>query len=915
MKNAASLNPKFRILPTQSNVAFVRTALLPFGLAVGEASTIDQIISELFLAEDEWSKETAKLVAAIRFSTNDRSLFLSRKGSGDKRYLSAKAAFTRYFLRAATRSTPLGLFGSVGTASFQHTERLDAPQPARVSCILSGNAASQIAQSARSDGDGSPPVRDVAPWPNACPDLAFWLSQNASASPTTSAKLAAVRHELAAIEANPRSPDNATIAVRALASGIASENKVRDKGASEEWRPSVHTDSFHRSSFWLPKAFQAEALEAVRHLIRVTGRISPTLCAFTNAVEARFSGELVPLSQVCDARSGIGDATRIALRTATSKSKALDKFILNHIIDRRLETIDLTYAPDGDCDLSEYIPNIGSTLIAIRRSVSGGSHTTRLEGHIRSIHLGSQKAFVARHTGLDAAFDKVVSLLTNSVGDECITASVDFPAPASYVEVTRNAFNSEYVINLGDTYHGETFKTLQIDDLFVQVYEGRLRLLSRAMAAPVSVIVDNTAALPPSAPLAAKILFALGRPIEVGFEWPHSLHDRDRPRVKIGAIWIEPAAYHVPLEVRQQIGKASWSQRPAILQQFACTQGIPDIVSVGKDDQRISGRLSDPNTALAFASILNSDNRAAIYEPFVAQDSQAPFRLEGKSHNGEAILPFNVSVAREPSGLSPSVFSHATADPAHWYTLNLFTTPEGADRLICQLPTFLRDHGLADRWFYIRFANPHFHIRLRIELGAEISLDKVAAFGEFITKRQFASEWTLSPYIQERYRYAGAISMTAIHAYFKLDSQKAAVAISSFGGDDMNRLQILTYRIARMITDHKVNFDVNKLMQALIINRDRYRADRYTVARLARSISERIPANFADTENYSEFAMPAVLSLSAQLDQAAAIIGAVLHLSANRLLYDWSAESEMACFVAAERLVRREILSSRSVGI
>jgi thiopeptide-type bacteriocin biosynthesis protein len=240
--------------------------------------------------------------------------------------------------------------------------------------------------------------------------------------------------------------------------------------------------------------------------------------------------------------------------------------------------------------------------------------------------------------------------------------------------------------------------------------------------------------------------------------------------------------------------------------------------------------------------------------------------------------------------------------------------------------------GVARRWFFMRFADPGLHVRLRVQGDAaalrEGAMPLVAELSEGLLERRLISRATLDTYEREVERYGGAAGIEHCEAWFHADSEAAVAAIAA-GGD--------RWRTALAATDAAL--DAFKL--SLSDRRDAMRAARaHTAAKLDAAAPD--PRSFA--QRYGRRHREERAALRQLLDEARAtgtegpyreragrfeaiaaqllaadsrdeltvppieIALSLVHLRINRLLRTGSLEPELRLYDALERLYTAELV-------
>ncbi|MEM6792912.1 MAG: lantibiotic dehydratase, partial [Acidobacteriota bacterium] len=194
-----------------------------------------------------------------------------------------------------------------------------------------------------------------------------------------------------------------------------------------------------------------------------------------------------------------------------------------------------------------------------------------------------------------------------------------------------------------------------------------------------------------------------------------------------------------------------------------------------------------------------------------------PNRLLARSPEGrfvhEFVVPFVESKAERPSPQQP-VTQHAPprSGPrqprsfppgSEWLYLKIYTPPRAADRLLVDrlAPAIRRalDAGAAEGWFFLRYADPDFHLRVRFRgepkgLWAWFQDDMSQVLSEARDAHGPALRMSLETYEREIPRYGGDQAIALAEEIFHADSEWVLNALSrpeTSGEDSRWRLAML----------------------------------------------------------------------------------------------------------------------------
>ena len=215
-------------------------------------------------------------------------------------------------------------------------------------------------------------------------------------------------------------------------------------------------------------------------------------------------------------------------------------------------------------------------------------------------------------------------------------------------------------------------------------------------------------------------------------------------------------------------------------------RGLPRHVAIADGDHEQLVDLDQPHGVAAFAEALAGRDQARLVEVFPAPDA-AVVRGPGGRHACEVVLAFvrDGEPAAAPRAPAPTAACERRFAPgSRWLYARLETGVASADRVLREVVAPLvraaRASGAARRWFFVRYADPAPHLRLRLDgdparLAAEVlpALHRLAA--------PLLDDGTLiriglDTYQREVERYGGPAGVELVEELFWHDSE-AALAI------------------------------------------------------------------------------------------------------------------------------------------
>ncbi|AXE28231.1 thiopeptide-type bacteriocin biosynthesis domain protein (plasmid) [Streptomyces globosus] len=279
------------------------------------------------------------------------------------------------------------------------------------------------------------------------------------------------------------------------------------------------------------------------------------------------------------------------------------------------------------------------------------------------------------------------------------------------------------------------------------------------------------------------------------------------PRVTRGRIVLKPARWLFGSDVPGSPADcADAADGDAFLDAFRAwrqTWRVPRWVHLSLFDHRLLLDLDNPLCAEEIQRALRTSYGpggpgALVLEEAVADPTKPSWLrdVDGRSYANEIVVPLlarKTAVERPLPAMSPAAAAtlrERGADPAgakrrtaggDWTHLKLYAAVARHDDILADaLPALvrgLRDEGLIDRWFFIRYADPHPHLRIRVRKapGAAVAapLTRLVGWAKELVDAGLASDLAVASYDRETERYGGPLAMDAAEAVFEANSDMA----------------------------------------------------------------------------------------------------------------------------------------------
>jgi thiopeptide-type bacteriocin biosynthesis protein len=332
------------------------------------------------------------------------------------------------------------------------------------------------------------------------------------------------------------------------------------------------------------------------------------------------------------------------------------------------------------------------------------------------------------------------------------------------------------------------------------------------------------------------------------------------PRVRAGRLVLSLARWHVPRDEIRALDGLEDAARAEAVREWRERRDLPQRVGLADADNVL---LLDLETTQGVDALVHlaRDREAGVLlqELFPEPDALFAEGPEGRFTH-ELIVPFVKAVAagapapgqparraevRVPSPVIPRRF----APHSEWMYAKIYCGSATADRVLRRVVAPLvrraRAEGWIDRWFFIRYADPAMHVRLRFHGAPDVLRGALLpALAERVAPLLGdGSSWRLQldTYEREVERYGGDAGIELAEALFEADSDAVTEILEGAPGlsrDD--RWRVALCGIDALLTD--LGFDVPARRTIVGGARDALRREHRTGANLGRQIGGRFRA-------------------------------------------------------------------------
>ncbi|MDY7228737.1 lantibiotic dehydratase [Hyalangium rubrum] len=496
-------------------------------------------------------------------------------------------------------------------------------------------------------------------------------------------------------------------------------------------------------------------------------------------------------------------------------------------------------------------------------------------------------------------------------------------------------------------------RQLPLEDLSVRVEDERVVLRSRRLGR--EVIPRLTTAHNFTGPMnlgVYRFLCALqsqGTAPALQFDWGPLSRAPFLPRLTFGRVVLSRARWRVEQEPLQALGRTSGAERYSAVQRLRAELHLPRRIHLAEGDNELPVDLDNALDVESLVQLVKDLPGAVLLEPFAGPEGLCATGPEGRFTH-ELIVPF-VRGDRVPKPARvavplPALFPRRFPPGTEWLQVRLYTGTAGADAVLREVvaPVVRQvvSSGAADNWFFIRYVDPDWHLRLRFHGRPEVLLGEVfpalwRAAAPFLEDRRL---WNvqLGTYEREVQRYGGPEAIALAERLFCADSEAvlgilqsleelggagarwrlAACGIDTLLGDLGLELEARHALLRRLRADFGKRFKVDAAFERRL--GERFRRERPTLESLLEAepgAREPLSPALELLRRRSERVAPVVAELralersgrlSCSIEEQAA---SYVHMHTNRLFRDAALAQELVLYDFLERYYASKLARAR----
>ena len=559
------------------------------------------------------------------------------------------------------------------------------------------------------------------------------------------------------------------------------------------------------------------------------GRPADGLASFRTAFEKRYGTAAVPLLQALDEESGIG----LGETTPSDQSPLIAGLPVGNRRDGQewswkpqhgwlLDQLHAAWTAHAaelviaDDDLRRFYASsastarcpdafsVGFTLVAASADAvdrgdfllefrgAGGPSGARILG--RFCHVDEDiAALVGRHLreeeaqDPDAVFAEIVHLPHGRLGNV----------------ILRPVLRQYELTYLGRSGAPDD-QQIPLSDLWVTVRAGRILVWSARLGRRVVPRLTKAHNFMQPGTLTPYRFLALlqmdGLRAGFAWDWGPLANTVYLPRVRWGRCVLSRASWHATRDELRPLAKLRGHERFAAARAWAHRRRMPRLVELVDGDNELLVDFDNPLSVEAFIDLVKDRQDIRLSEMFPTPADLCVSGPEG-AFTHEICMPIvrrrDAQPAPEPSW-SLGIPAHGDllsrrnrAPGAEWLFVKIYAGAAEIDRVLSTVVAPLVDdaigEGLADRWFFVRYADPDYHLRLRFRgiprrLHGELLVRLHEGLEPFVASGN-VSRVQLDTYQPEIERYGGAVGIDLSEQIFQADSEAVLSLLCELEGD------------------------------------------------------------------------------------------------------------------------------------
>jgi thiopeptide-type bacteriocin biosynthesis protein len=451
---------------------------------------------------------------------------------------------------------------------------------------------------------------------------------------------------------------------------------------------------------------------------------------FCESMELKYPGHELPLIEALDPAFGVMDQLdkgRPGTEPTNRDFSALERYFQNRILTQclRMEEWALTASELKEIEALDKIhmyrsARLPSSVSAFTEMLADGKI------HLKTVIGSPSTQAFSRLAAGDSSFESKLQEMSDwdkKQNENIIFAEIiDWPQDSAIANLNSRKILTEYVIPIEFPVADRPIeKQIFISDILISVCYGKIRLRSRKLDKEIVPIMSTAYNLVNQLNPFLKFLAGIASQDNFkyfGWKWGKLRELPYLPRIRYKNIILSPRAWKLSLESVKQVRLAK--NKVDCFREILKLQGIPDkFYLVHNSDQRL---YVDTNIDIILESFFGALFKAAEMKNFyleeVLTEDGHEYVIPFKELIPQRQAPYPIIYQNSPNNIpSSESYLHLGSECVY---LKLFTNSAGQNTLLTtdvdKFLNKLKKKNLLNYWFFIRYADPSPHLRIRLFL-------------------------------------------------------------------------------------------------------------------------------------------------------------------------------------------------------
>ena len=358
------------------------------------------------------------------------------------------------------------------------------------------------------------------------------------------------------------------------------------------------------------------------------------------------------------------------------------------------------------------------------------------------------------------------------------------------------------------------------------------------------------------------------------------------PRVASGRAVLAAAEWNLEKTDLASLRAATPVERLRAIRAMRKRLEIPRVVSLVDGDNVLPVDLENTLQLDSFIQLVQSREAAKLQELLLTEGGggTAASSVEGNFVT-EIAIPFvtvesatstspvvrdervnvtSITRARERAHSLTEVPARTFVPGSAWLYMKFYCGQSAVDRVLIDVVARsledARERRDATRWFFIRYADPDWHLRLRVKTSSNEArhalLDELSRRASDLLLNGVVQKLETSTYVREFERYGGGISIELFEELFEIDSDVALAICAGLGDDGGEELRWRLALVGCHVMLDALDLGLNQRVSLLKSARDAMAAEQ----RASKSLEIELGTKFRNERRHLEALVAQVLT-------------------------------------------------------